>query len=87
MYTRTTKDAIELLDTLRDLRRQSLLPFDASLSLVDNAICIDTDPGCLLRPLIVSKRLKDFSTLIKEAPSYETLWVASGQNRGPVDQP
>lgn len=74
MYTKTEDDAVTLLRVLRDLRRQSLLPFDASLSLVDNAICIDTDPGCLMRPLIVSKRLGEFSKLIAEAPSYEFLW-------------
>ena len=74
MYTKTGEDAICLLDKLRDLRRQSQLPFDASFSFVDDAICIDTDPGCLLRPLIVAKKAHLLSQYIRDAPSYEHLW-------------
>ena len=74
VYTHTPADAKHLLGRLRDMRRNNLLPFDASLSFVDNSICIDTDPGCLLRPLIVASKVKDFSQMIAEAPCYERLW-------------
>jgi DNA-directed RNA polymerase II subunit RPB2 len=74
MYTRTKDEAIQLTEILRDLRRRSMLPFDASLSFVDHSICIDTDPGCLLRPLIVRNKLYEFSQIIRDTQSYEHLW-------------
>tara|TARA_B110000046_G_C13024781_1_gene413281 strand:+ start:3346 stop:6933 length:3588 start_codon:yes stop_codon:yes gene_type:complete len=74
MYTQTATDAPLLLDKLREMRRSHLLPFDASLSFIDNSICIDTDPGCLLRPLIVAKQLPYFSRMLSDAPSYEHVW-------------
>lgn len=74
VYTRNTQVGQELIERLRDLRRQNLLPFDASLSFVDNAICIDTDPGCLLRPLIIAPMLAELPELIREAPSFDVLW-------------
>lgn len=74
MYTKSEKDAKKLLMCLRDLRRQSLIPFDASLSYIDGAICIDSDPGCLLRPLIVANKLPYIRDFIQNAPSYEHLW-------------
>ena len=74
MYTRSHTDARQLIERLRDLRRQSLLPFDTSISIADNSLCIDTDPGCLLRPLLVRKHLRYFSEYIKSAPSMDLLW-------------
>lgn len=81
MYTRTNKDAHKLLETLRCMRRKYMLPFDASISYIDNTICIDTDPGCLLRPILVASQLHNVSKVIAGAPSYEHLWehlVSSG---------
>ena len=43
MYVKNDIDAKNLLIHLRDLRRKSMIPFDASLSFVDRTICIDTD--------------------------------------------
>lgn len=74
MYTETRKDAHLLLQRLRDFRRQSLLPFDTSLSFVDSAICIDTDPGCMLRPLFVASKVRDVSSILRASPSFEHLW-------------
>lgn len=84
MYTHSKSDAIQLLSKLRELRRENLLPFDASLSFVDNSICIDTDPGCLLRPLIVARMLPEFGRLIASAPCYERLWEYM-INRGAIE--
>lgn len=81
MYTRTHKDAQVLLETLRGMRRKYMLPFDASISYIDNTMCIDTDPGCLLRPVLVASQLHNVSSVIANAPSYEHLWehlVSSG---------
>ena len=74
MYTQDDFDGRKLLTRLRELRRKSLIPFDASLSYVDGAICIDSDPGCLLRPLIVASKLHEIRSLIASSPSYEHLW-------------
>ena len=74
VYTEDHEKATVLLETLRDFKRRSLLPFDTSLSYVDNSICIDTDPGCLLRPLLVAKMLPRLIQLIEETPSFEHLW-------------
>lgn len=74
MYAQCIKDGNSLLDKMRELRRKNLIPFDTSLSMVDRTICIDTDPGCLLRPLIVASRLKDLRDAIADAPSYECMW-------------
>ena len=74
MYTQSISDGKLLLHRMRELRRKNLIPFDTSLSMVDKAICIDTDPGCLLRPLIVASRLCDLREAIADAPSYEYMW-------------
>lgn len=74
MYARNEADAKLLLQHMRNLRRRSLIPFDASLSYVDGAICVDSDPGCLLRPLIVAAKLPQLRSIVQSAPSYEHLW-------------
>lgn len=74
MYAKSESDASLLLNNLRQLRRKSLIPFDASCSYIDKSICIDSDPGCLLRPLFVASKLHEVKDLIESAPSYEHLW-------------
>ena len=74
MYAKTNKDACTLLTVTRTMRRKHMLPFDTSISYIDNTICIDTDPGCLLRPLIIWSELHNISRMVSEAPSYEHLW-------------
>jgi DNA-directed RNA polymerase II subunit RPB2 len=74
MYTQDEFDGRKLLTRLRELRRKSLIPFDASLSYIDGALCVDSDPGCLLRPLIVASKLNEIRDLIACSPSYEHLW-------------
>ena len=74
MYTTNKAEALRLLERLRTMRQQSLLPFDASISFVDNSVCIDTDPGCLLRPVLVRSQVRHLRRYLREAPSYEQLW-------------
>jgi DNA-directed RNA polymerase II subunit RPB2 len=74
MYTQSEKDGRYLLNILREMRRKCLIPFDASCSFVDGAICIDSDPGCLLRQLLVGHKITEIRSLIMSAPSYEHLW-------------
>lgn len=53
------KDPQELVEMLRDKRRSAELPFDVSITYVEenNEVQIYTDAGRVLRPLIVSKNL------------------------------
>lgn len=74
VYTETEGDAKRLLVILRNMRRKNLIPFDASLSFVDRTVCIDTDPGCLMRPLLVAENVHRIRELIQTASSYEHLW-------------
>lgn len=74
MYTPSKQDALRLLERMRGMRRRSMLPFDTSISFVDNSVCIDTDPGCLLRPVLVRSEMRNVRRYIREAPSYEQLW-------------
>lgn len=80
-YASTLYWARELVENVRKLRRTQMLPFDTSVAFVDDSICIDSDPGCLLRPLIVADRIHEIHNLIKNAPSFENMWdsfIASG---------
>lgn len=74
MYIETINTAHDILEQLRSLRRDSIIPFDTTIAIVDNMINIDTDPGCLLRPLIRMSKLKQLHRILKNAPSYEHLW-------------
>lgn len=74
MYTSTRADACSLIEKLRNMRRHGKLPFDTSLSFVDSAICIDTDPGCLLRPLLIAAKLDALRDELRLAASFEQLW-------------
>ena len=44
-------------DRLRAMRRANLIPFDASVAHVDGCLFVDTDPGCLMRPLLRASEL------------------------------
>ena len=73
-YTTNMQEGMQLCAHLRRMRRAGVVAFDTSISFHDRAISIDSDPGCLMRPLIVAERLKDFRKTCLQAPSYETLW-------------
>ena len=74
MYTPDHERAIKLCTHLRSMRRISMIAFDTSISYVDFSIFIDSDPGCLMRPLIVASKLHDIHRLLQEAPSFEHTW-------------
>lgn len=73
-YTKSLEEGRKLIEILRKMRRNNSIPYDTSLSYSDRAIRIDTDPGCLLRPLFVASEVERLPSLIKQAPSYEHLW-------------
>tara|TARA_B110000046_G_C12924313_1_gene368573 strand:- start:17 stop:538 length:522 start_codon:yes stop_codon:yes gene_type:complete len=53
-------DATLFCDNVRAMRRAQSIPFDCSISRLDGWVHISSDPGCLLRPVIVADRLADF---------------------------
>lgn len=56
-----------LCDLLREMRRDGRLPFDTTIALFDGYLHVDTDPGCLMRPLLRVDGLKKIPALLKEA--------------------
>lgn len=74
MYARNRERGVRLLAKLRDLRRYGSLPFDTTVASMDGHIVVDTDPGCLMRPLFRVDKLHDVARLIRESPSHEFLF-------------
>lgn len=66
--------ALALATELRAMRRDGTLAFDTSVALTDGVLHIDTDPGCLMRPLLRVEKLMDIPRLLQEAPSFEHLF-------------
>ena len=52
MYATDDTAASEVVDALREMRRADTIPFDTTVAVMDGHIVIDTDPGCMLRPLL-----------------------------------
>ena len=71
-------EAATFCDRVRGMRRAQTIPFDCSVSQLDGWIHVSSDPGCLLRPVIVSNRLRDFLTITKRATqdvcTYNRVW-------------
>ena len=56
-YTRGRDASRWLVAALRDMRRTQLLPYDTTIALGPHEIVVDTDAGCLMRPLFVVGKL------------------------------
>lgn len=63
-------------DELRALRRAGAIPFDATVAVADRMLLVDTDGGCLLRPLLRVDRLRALPALLRDAPSHTQLVAA-----------
>ena len=70
-----------VVEHLRGLRADGRLPFDTTVAFLDGHIVVDTDSGCLLRPLFRVDKLHEVARLIRDAPSphfvFEQLLRAS----------
>lgn len=55
-----------VLESLRTRRRDGRVPFDTTVAYVDGHIIVESDPGCMLRPLIRVDRLDDFTRIVRE---------------------
>lgn len=73
MYAESVSVADDVVDVLRAARRAGDIPFDTTVALVDGHLVVDTDAGCLLRPLLRVDRLHELPRLLREAPSHHTL--------------
>ena len=62
-----------LVAQLVGLRRSGGLPFDTSVAVVDRVVHVDTDPGCLLRPLLRVDALHELPALVRDAPTPRAL--------------
>ena len=65
-----------LAQELRDKRRCQNLPFDTSVSISNRALYVNSDPGCLLRPVIISDRIEDFKNILAAPASPDNLWYS-----------
>ena len=70
-----TDDGAGLVAVLRGWRRNLTLPPDASLTadVSQKLVLIDTDAGCLLRPLLVKDKLSTLPALMQNVPPW-ALW-------------
>lgn len=73
MYAESLTSVNTLAQSVRDLRRSSTLPFDTTVAHTDGHLCIDTDAGCLMRPLLRVDRLAYISRYLRAAPTHEHL--------------
>lgn len=70
LYGYVTPGAAEsVVAHLRDLRRTLILPFDTTVAVCDGHLVVDTDSGCLLRPLLRVDKLRELPALLRDAPS------------------
>ena len=69
------ENGIEVADILRQWRRKLTIPPDTSIAAqsLERIVIIDTDAGCLLRPLLVRSKLPLLPALIARCPPWE-MW-------------
>ena len=73
MYTVGEDAAALLVDEIRKMRRMGSLPFDTSVARTDGNIVLDTDPGCLMRPLLRVCQLTKIPSLLSRMREGECL--------------
>lgn len=70
-------DGVALAEELRRWRRHLVIPVDTSIAALPSEclLIIDSDAGCLLRPLLVRSHLHLLSNIVAHTPPWE-LWNA-----------
>lgn len=63
----------ELVELLRSQRRDGALPFDLTVTLSDRNVYIDSDAGCLCRPLFLVERLHMVASVFADGDG-DSLW-------------
>ena len=64
----------KLANTLRSKRRGGDLPFDVSISVSQRSLWVNSDPGCLVRPVIVASRIQEFKQILQTSTCSENVW-------------
>ena len=55
----------DVVGALRLRRCDGRLPFDTTVAYVDGHVIVESDPGCMLRPLLRADRLDEFTKLVR----------------------
>jgi len=61
------------VSVLRAMRRSGDVPFDTTVAVADGMLVIDTDPGCLLRPLLCVANLKKLPHILHSAATHHNI--------------
>lgn len=69
------RDRAALADALRVARRAFTIPFDATVADVENTLVVETDAGCLMRPLLRVTALRTLPALLRDATVEHTKLV------------
>lgn len=78
-YCREEDDVVTLAKHLRSERQKTCVPFDTSISISNHNLYVNSDPGCLLRPVIVASKINEFKTIVRECSS-QNVWQELIQN-------
>ena len=73
-YTNTEKDALSVIEIMLESRRKFTIPFDTTIVYDNNTVIVDSDSGCLMRPLLVGKNLHKAKGIIDNAQSTYNIW-------------
>lgn len=57
MYVRDEARTDEVVRAMKELRRAQCVPYDTTVARCDGFLFLDTDAGCLMRPLLVVEKL------------------------------
>ena len=68
LYQFVHGSAQPILDRLKHLRRMGCIPFDSTISENDGHLLVDTDSGCLMRPLLKVENLYLIPRLLRDTP-------------------
>lgn len=65
--------AERLRSDMRQLRATQTIPYDTSISLVDGHLHIDTDAGCLMRPLLRVDNMHKLHALVRQCATTDVV--------------
>lgn len=75
-YAPTRADADAVLARMREARARQAVPFDTTVARYDGAVVVDSDPGCLLRPLFRGDRMHRAAAVMARCASMHDVWDA-----------
>lgn len=73
MYTDSLQTTTALTRALRCMRGDGRIPFDTTISQTDGNLLIDTDPGCMSRPLFRADKIHRVAEWIRTCPQPDLI--------------